>query len=225
MSSFLELVNDVARESGTMGGQSLVSIASATGRWAKLVAWTRQAWEMIQRERPDWTFRRARFEGLLTVGKATYTPIDLGLTDWSGWGQEADGIAPFSLYLPALGRVDESRVTVWNYRDWADRYDFGAHDAARPTTIAFDFTRQLCIGPKPDQAYMLRGEYRRAIQALAADSDIPFIDPEFHQAIVWRALVLLGEDDESQFEAGTSAANYIMARQGMIDAYTEGVEL
>lgn len=225
MSTFLELVNDVGRESGTMGGQSLGSVANAAGRWLKLVNWTRQAWQMIQRERGDWTFRRAQFEGVLTASKATYTPVDLGITDFSSWAPETDGINPFSLYDPAVGRADESHILRWNYTDWAERYDFGIHDANRPTVMAIDFERNLCLGPKPDKAYRLRGRYTRSIQTLSADSDTPIIHEDYHQAIVWRALMLLGEDDESQFEAGTSAAQYMMIRSGMLRAYTEAIEL
>ena len=225
MSTFLELVNDVGRESGTMGGQTLSSVASAAGRWAKLVAWTRQAWEMIQRERPDWIFRRASFEGALTAGKAVYTAVDLGITDFGSWEPEADGINPFSLYDPSIGRSDESHLRRWDYSAWAERYDFGVHDGNRPTVMATDYQQQLCLGPTPDKAYRLRGRYRRSIQTLAADSDTPIIAPDYHQAIVWRALMLLGEDDESQFEAATSTAQYMMLRASMMRQYTEAIEL
>lgn len=225
MGTFLELVNDVGRESGTMGGQSLASVTTATGRWLKLVAWTRQAWQMIQRERSDWTFRRASFEAVLTVGQARYTPVDLGITDFASWEVEADGINPFSIYDSSIGRLDESHIRRLGYRDWAERYDFGTHDANRPQVMTIDFDRKLCLGPKPDKAYRLRGWYRRGLQNLVADSDTPFIDPDFHQIIVWRALMLLGEDDESQFEAATSSAQYLTMRSSLIREYTEAIEL
>ena len=223
MATFIQLINDVARESGTMGGQTLATVANASGRWTKIVAWTRQAWEMIQRERSDWTFLRDTFEANLVASQARYTPAELGLFTFGSWEQEVDGYTPYSLFDPAIGRGDETRLPVVNYRAWAVRYDFGAPDVVRPNVVTFDFQRRLCVGPVPDKVYTIRGAYRRSIQALTADADVPYIHEDYHQAIVWRALVLLGEDDEAAFEVGSSAGQYRAIRSAMLKEYTEGI--
>lgn len=224
MSTFLQLVNDVGRESGTMGGQTLGSVTSAAGRWLKLVAWTRQAWELIQAERSDWTFRRADFSANLTATQARYTAADLGIFDFAGWEREADNFSPYSIYDPAIGKADERRLPVVNYRAWAIGYDIGSPDPNRPNTVTFDFQRRLCVGPTPDKAYTIRGAYRRNVQSLTVDGDEPYIDPDYHQAIVWRALMLLGDDDESPFETATSFAQYRIIRSAMMREYLEQVE-
>lgn len=221
MATFLELVNDVARESGTMGGQTIGSVANASGRWSKVVHWTRQAWELIQRERSDWTFLRKQFTGTLYAGKARYTQVDLAIPDFGSWPFPNSDGRRFTLFDPAIGRADEQPLPRIDYDTWLNRYDVGVPGQNRPTEFAIGDDRALYVGLTPDRQYMLRGHYRRAVQALTADDDQPYINPDLHQAIVWRALMLLGDDDESQIEVASSSANYFRFREAMIREYVE----
>lgn len=225
MATFLSLCNDVARESGTFGGQTLATVTGATGRGAKIVAWTRQAWQMIQREREDWTFRRAQFSHALTIGETLYTPADLGVTDFGGWERATERYQPFTLYDSALGRADETMLRFVAYRDWLNTYDRGAPDQVRPNVVSFTWGREVVVGPPPDKAYVLRGWYRRGVQNLTLDADEPYIDEDYHQAIVWRALMLLGDDDEAPFEVASSTNQYRQVHSAMLDAFLDPIEL
>jgi hypothetical protein len=223
---FISLVNEVARESGTMGSQRLTSVVGASGRWLKIIAWTRQAWEMIQRDRPDWIFREREFTHALVVDQARYdAQADFLITDFGGWAAQTEDYTPFSIYDPAIGRGDETPIRLVTYRAWKDQYDRGVVDSNRPQHITVDGDRKLCFGPEPDKAYVLRGTYRRALQSLAADADTPFISADHHATIVWRALMLLGDDDEAPFEVGSSTAQFRACRSAMLRDYTESVSL
>lgn len=223
---FISLVNEVGRESGTMGGARLTSVVGASGRWTKVIAWTRQAWEIIQRDRPDWTFREKEFSHALVIDQARYdAATDFAITDFGGWPAQSDDYTPFSIYDPAIGRGDETPIRLITYRAWKENYDRGVVDSARPQHITVDGDRKLCFGPEPDKAYVLRGSYKRAIQILAGDFDVPFIDADFHAAIVWRALMLLGDDDEAPFEVGSSTAQFRQVRSAMVREYTESISL
>lgn len=226
MATFLELVNDVARESGTVSeSQELTTVTGATGRLRKIVGWTRQAWEMIQRARNDWTFTRAQFEGELTVGQTEYDPTtDLGITNFGRWLPYGDSLGAPSLYDPAVGRADELPLMAISFRDFAQRYLVGAPQQIRPGVYAVG-GRSLHVGGPPDKAYKIRGFYRRGVQSLAADSDVPFIDEQYHQAIVWRALMLLGDDDEAPYEVASSMAQYDQMYAAMVRDYTDMVTL
>lgn len=225
MSTFLQLVNDVERESGIINKpQRLTTVVGANGRQEKIVHWTATAWEQIQRERRDWTFLRKQFSHALTIGQASYTPADLGLTDFGGWVSEADNFRPFTIYDPALGRADETRLKPVNHRAWLDAFDIGVHDATRPNAVAIGFDRMLNFGPKPDKAYVVRGWYRRKIQTLSADSDVPYIDEQFHDAIVYRALMLLGEHDEAVMAISTAQAKARSLHSQMVAEFTDPIE-
>jgi len=226
MSTFLELVNAVERESGTVSkSQRLATVAGAPGRQEKIVEWTSTAWVQIQRARPDWAFMRAEASHELTVGQARYAAADLGVTDFAGWRREADGATPFSIYDPAYGRADENRLHTVPFAHWRDTYDIGVHDALRPSAVAVDDQRRLCLGPTPDKAYILRFGYRRSIQRLTDDDDVPVMPDDHHEAIVWLAITLLAEHDEAGFQAGAAMIRYRDAYSAMVRDLTPEIEL
>ncbi len=64
MSSYLELCQAVARDSGTVSDLTAPStVASQTGRLLRIVNWTAEAYEHIQLERDDWRWLRKEFDG------------------------------------------------------------------------------------------------------------------------------------------------------------------
>lgn len=226
MATFLELVNDVARESGTISeSQELTTVTGATGRLRKIVAWTRQAWEIIQRSRNDWTFTREGFTAALSVGQTSYDPVaDLGLTGFGRWLAYTDSLAIPSIYDPAIGAGDETRLHAISFRDFMHRFNIGVQTNIRPDCYAIG-GRTLHIGGPPDKAYAIRGFYRRGVQSLATDAEEPFVDEQYHQAIVWRALMLLGDDDEAPFEVASSTAQFEQIYRAMVRDYTDMIEL
>jgi hypothetical protein len=226
VSTFLEIVNDVERESGTIAqSQRLSTVAGAVGRQEKIVEWVAAAWRDIQKGRLDWTFLRKEGSHALVADQARYTATELGLTDFAGWLQDADAIQSYTLYDADIGRSDESRLQVLPYRVWKDVYDVGTHDAMRPIQVAFDNERRLCFGNTPDKAYVARFPYRRAVQILTDDADEPYIDDRHHNAIMWLALVYLAEHDEAPMPIGTAMNRYRAALSAMVSEYTEPTEL
>lgn len=223
--NFLALVNEVARESGTMGGQTLGTVTGASGRWLKVVRWTSQAWEMIQRDRTDWKFLRKTFTASLVIGQARYSAAELAIAGFGGWPRYTSDRTTFTLHDPAIGRGDEVKLFRMEYDRWASIYDIGVPGNNRPVDYSFDDDRQFCIGNPPDKAYVVRGHYRRLIQTLTADGDEPYISSELHAIIVWRALMLLGDDDEAPFEVASSGQQYRILREALISEYTEEVTL
>ena len=51
--------------------------------------------------------------------------------------------------------------------------------------------------PKADVSYSLNYRYRRTVQALTADIDIPLMPVKFHMLIVWLALAYYGGSADS----------------------------
>ena len=226
MATFLQLINDVERESGTVAqSQRLTTLASPVGRQEKIVEWTAQAWEMIQRERRDWTFRRKQFSAALTIGQTGYSATDLAITDFGGWLTDRDDYQAFSLYDSTIGRSDEGNLGLITYDRWMTLFDIGSPTNQRPYHIALGYDRKLYVGPPPDKAYVLRGGYKREIQTLSAASDEPYIDDEFHQAIVWRALMLMAESDGALDEMATHLNKYRHIYSAMVREYTPGIEV
>lgn len=226
MATFLELVNDVARESGTVSESAeLSTVVGATGRLRKIVGWTRQAWEMIQRSRNDWTFTRKAFTASLVAGQTEYDPVtDLGITDFGRWLPYGDDLGTPTIYNPAIGRGDETPLVAVPFRNFARQYLVGAPQEIRPGVFAAG-GQTLYVGGPPDQPYTMRGWYRRNLQTLTADDDEPIVSNDHHQVIVWRALMLLGDDDEAPFEVGSSMAQYEQMYHALVRDYTDPIVL
>lgn len=223
MSTFLELCNDVERESGTVSSNArMTDVASATGYQADIVAWVQEAWKLIQVARTDWRWMIGEFEDTLITGVLRYSPADLGIERFSRWAQDvhADDYFPYSIYNPALGRADENALSGISFSYWRQWYDRGVEQRNRPCHYAISRANEFCVGQVPDRAYTLRGEYRMSPQILVENDDVPELPEEFHHAIYLRALILLGEQDEAPFTIATAQNKYDNVMQQLVNDQT-----
>lgn len=197
MTTFLQLVQDLARQSGTLaGGVTIATVSGVTGRADKLVNWVGSAWEDIQNQR-QWNWLQDDFSHALTIGVSRYTDTTLDLTRFASWVDDTPYQRTMIIYDPAIGVSDESEISQISYAQWKGKYDRGAQETNRPRVWAISPAGELCVGPVPDKAYVLQGGFWKTPQALTADTDEPEMPARFHKAIVYRAMMLLAEGDES----------------------------
>lgn len=222
MATFLQLVQDLARDSGTLaGGVSIPTVTNATGRADKMVSWVRKAWINIQNERSDWPWMQREFTSALVVGKTRYTASELGIAtrfgQWIGDRPSADRrvFRTFTLWDAATGQADQGDIVQVEYDLWRARYGRGVHDANRPTVWAVAPSNEIVFGARPDKAYVVTGEYRVSPQILTESSDIPELPEQYHAAIVLEAMKLLGIADESPATASSAISEYVLARQNL----------
>jgi hypothetical protein len=225
MKTFLGLVNDVERESGTVNLHSRTTDVTTpgSGRQEKIIEHVNLAYEEIQLARTDWPWRRLDFQRQLVINQARYSANDLGITSFSRWipGNEDEDI--FTLYDVAIGRADETGIGESDYRGWRQRWDIGVHDAARPIDYAVDNSANLCLGPKPDKQYMLRGSYVRGVHRLINGPDVPILPSDHHGVIVWKALMLLHGHDEGEFALGNAGSHYRTAYRNLVNSMPERI--
>jgi hypothetical protein len=199
--TFLELCQAVARESGTISGTKPTTVVGQTGRLLNVVSWTAEAYRMIQRERRDWRWLDAEFSGNTVAAQGDYTPANMGITSrFVGWRLGPDHAKnSLSAYLTSTGRADEQWMVFYDWERFEPVYRFGADATRAGRPVAFSVTpdNKIALWPIPDAVYTLRGRYRKGVQNLTADSDVPEMPDENHYAIVWRALMLLGTFDEA----------------------------
>lgn len=219
MPTFLQLVNDVERESGTVArGQRLSTVSvPGTDRQEKIIEWTREAWRMIQVARSDWPWLTQEFTGPLVPGQSRYSAADLLIEDFARWGKPTQTYNPYTLYDPTEGKAQERELFELTFHEWKARYDRGEPQLNRPRYFAFDRSSQLCVGHPPDKAYTLRGEYKRTAQILTNDADLPLCGEDHHKVIVWKALLLMAENDEAQIQIATTQRNYASAFANLVN--------
>lgn len=210
MSTFLQLCQKVAQESGTVTGTVPTTVVGQTGRLAKVVKWTNDAWRDIQNAHANWRWMQGRFYGSTVASTQSYAGTAFNDADTlaaitrfaeftvTGDGTE-DGV---SLYDPAVGVADES---VLRFLDWPAFYRLrmrGAvsDDTGRPGWFTVSPAEKLFLSVIPDQVYTVRGLYRKSPQDLAVDADTPEMPARFHDLIVSVALEYLGAHDEAQVQ-------------------------
>lgn len=195
MSTFLELCQKVARESGTVSGTLPSTVVSQSGRLAKVVYWTNDAWRQIQNRRNAWLWMRAEFTGTLTSGAPRYTAAgSFSLTRWAAWILEKDTV---TIYKTSLGVADETQLLYMPWHQYRRSFERGTQTSNRPNFYSVSPAGELCFGPRPDDTYTVRGEYRKSPQALAANTDTPELPDRFHEIVAWYAFILLAEHDEA----------------------------
>ena len=208
MSSFLQLCQDVARESGTISGTQPTSVSSQTGRLRKVVQWTNKAWEDIQNSRPDWRWMQGELEdGEITASTARYTSASFSLTRWADWivdleTHDSDQI--WTIYKQSVGVSDERPLRWIDWLTWRRRYGRGEQEENYPVEYTVSPAGEICFGPIPDTTYLVSGLYHKSPQALSADGDTPEMPSRFHRLIVYKALILLAEHDEAEVQIATA---------------------
>ncbi len=202
MSTFLELCQDVARESEVVSGVAPTTVTGQTGDLLKIVARTREAWRDIQisqnrvvAENGGWRFLRKAFPttAVLIVNTVRYMPTSLNITDHGEW---IDG-ARITIWDPDIGVSDQGPLTFIDWPSFMQLYLEGTQTASKPVNWSVSDDGELCVGPMPDKAYPIRGLYRRAAQVLTADDDEPLCPEDYHQVIVWKSIMKLVQADEA----------------------------
>jgi len=210
MSTFLELTQDLGRESGTISGVNPQAVTNQTGRLLKIVEWTVQAFVQIQNLHADWRWLKKTFSDVTSSGAGQYTATSWSLSPFRDWARDdlVSGYQPHTIYLTATGVSDEGALREISWHDWRTRYDRGTQTNNKPSEYAISPAGEFSLGPIPDDTYTVRGEYREAATVLAADGNTPAMPSAFHSIIVWRALMLLAEFDEATEQRATAEIKY-----------------
>lgn len=206
--TYLELCQMIARESGTVSGTLPSSVVTQTGRLGKIVHWVDTAWRQIQNRRNAWLWMRGEFgspDAVTSAGTARYTAASWNLTRWAEWITTADTV---TIYKQSEGVSDEVPMLFMPWALYRRTYDRGDQQQDRPVHYSVSPAGEFCLGPKPDDIYVVRGEYRKSPQTLSANGDIPELPVRFHEVIAWYAFLLLAEHDEGNLHIAVALRRY-----------------
>lgn len=185
-----------AWESGTVPDAPTIATAqNRTDRVGRFAAWVRDAWFDLQRERQDWLWMRREFDAPVIPGFAAQSAGGMGIVRFGGWRLRADdGRTSLVLHDHIRGHRTPLPILDWPAFRQVDSHPDAAHQRPQWASVAPDGS--LTLSPIPDEAYRLTGWYRLSPQTLTADTDIPEMPDEFHEAIQWRALQRMALFDE-----------------------------
>ena len=187
--TFLELVNMARREGGAAGGQAPLTtlggvLSFENTRWKN---WIADSWRDIQTFKRTWTFMEREFTFQTTAGVQQYVAGTLStpLTSFANWNRKT-----FRCYRTAIGYSDEQLLPFLDWETFRNLYQYSSMRTTqqRPVVYTIDPLKKLLLGPLPDDAYTIEGWYYKAPQTLVADADVPELDDEFHDLIVYWAI-------------------------------------
>ncbi len=210
MSTYLELSQALARESGTVSGTNPTAVSGQVGRLLKIVEWIVEADVAIQNLHTGWLWKQKTFSGTTTASSAKYAPTSFSITDLREWLRDdlETGYQPHTIYLTATGVSDERPLREITWQQWRSTYGRGSQTNNYPTVYAISPAREFCLGAIPDATYTVQGEYAQNAVRMTADGDTPGMPEEFHDVIVWRALMMLAEFDEARDQRTTAVLKY-----------------
>jgi hypothetical protein len=180
--NFLELARRVAQEAG-VPGQVPTSVVGQIGDLGRIVTWTASAWRDVQTSKREWLWMRGDFTLTTVASQGGYTAAEAGIPGrFSHWLLS-------SVRLSQFGPNDEILLEPIAYDDYRSVYLVGPQVTARPVNVAQAPDKRLLLGYIPNLAYEVKGEYQKAPQELQQDTDVPEMPEQYHDLIVYGALV------------------------------------
>lgn len=225
MSTFLQICQDVVEECGISGagaGNAPSSVLNQTGEYRRVVNWVKRSWNEVQRKKDNWKWMNQKFTFDTVSDQRAYTLTDVfgGSFRFRRWMFDT-----FRVYLKSAGSADEQILTWEPYPLFLLHWQVGTQVSGRPDYVAEEpETHSLLLGPKPNDIWTVSGNARKSIQILAADTDVPECPEEFHDIIMYRAMMKYARY-EAATEIYTDARNEYrtmmseMARTETPDAY------
>jgi hypothetical protein len=195
MSTFLQICQGVSRECRIAGGDTVpASVSGQTGVLDQIVNHVIQSWNKVQMKHPNWRWMRVGFTLTTSSGDDSYAYGDCtdditagAITRFSQWLLHDPDDYP-KIYLSSSGSDAEGWLTYLDWNHFKRIYRIGAQTNGYPAFITVDPQNNIVLGPKPDDTYVISGDYQRGPQVLAADDDLPDMPSMFHDLILWEAV-------------------------------------
>lgn len=187
---FLDCAKLLQQESS--GIQTLTAVENQTGELKRLADWTSQAHEDIQSRHENWRWMRKQFTVTTVSGTDTYAPGDCTdvaaaapISRFDRWLTEPGTV---KIYLQSAGEGTSRWLTFVPWDEFRLLYRLQPQPDSAPAFWTVDPDENLVLGPGPDAAYVVVGDYQRSPLVWTAGTEEPEFPARFHRLIVWEAL-------------------------------------
>jgi hypothetical protein len=207
--NYLQLVQRLRQETN-FSNAGPTTVVDQTGDHGRAVDWVADAYTDLQ-NRHFWRWLRKDFSLTTQADVASYTPTqcqdaDGDITRHRAW--VLDPYNPPRCYLQSSGKGTEYWLTPVRWEDFRVIYQLGNQPASAPSFITVDPDDNIVLGPTPNDAYVISGEYHRSAQVMAANADIPEMPSDAHMLIVYGAMEDHGFFDAAEEEIGRGLKRY-----------------
>lgn len=194
-------------------GTGPTAVTGQNAQYTFLLNCVRDAWTEIQGLHDDWLWMRKSASCVTEQGKPHYGPTDFALTDFRSWATDIANCDVFSNYVTSTGPDSSIDMGVIDYATWNSRYQNGVNTNSRPVEIAITPDNKLCVGPVPKAGYTLVGNYYATQSVLSGATDTPEMPAQYHQAIIYKAMMLYGAvHSQAVYDEGLAAYTPLIAQ-------------
>lgn len=198
--TYLELCKFVHRFCGSgdaLPGTAPTTTVGQTGYLYEITQWVNDAYGDIQKEQSQWAFMN-RAASPLSIGPVSGSQSIAFATIVASY-PSFDALLPFfhpngteylTIYPSSGSATNTSEIYGIHYDVWRGFYDQGNAPTGKPINYTIMPDKSIGFWPIPDQNYKLAFNYRRTVDVMAADADVPIFPERYHDAIAWRAIWL-----------------------------------
>lgn len=222
--NFLALCQSVREKCG-ISGIGPLSVSGQTGEMLRIVNWVNEAWEDIQNWNENWAWMRQDFIFQTVAGQRIFQ-ADLISPDFSRWHEDS-----LRCYKTAYGTENEQYLAFMRYPDFRNSYMFGSMNASAGRPMVFSERprdKALLLGPLPDDAFTVYGEYQTKAIRMLNNLDKPgngAFPEQFHMIIVHRAVMKYSEFEGAGPLYGAAQSNFRQVMRGLEKSQLGEVEL
>ena len=190
--NYLQLVQRLRQETN-YSNTGPVAVTAQTGDHARAVSWVADAYTELQNRHP-WRWLRKGFTLTTAAADGSYMASDAidddtatNIARFGAWHVD-DPYNPPKCYLQSSGEGAAYWLTYISWEQYRTIYEIGNYSDSSPSHITVDPSDNLVLGPTPDDVYVIKSEFHRSPQVLAANTDTPEMPSQYHMAIVYLAM-------------------------------------
>lgn len=205
MSTFLQLCQAVRQESG-ISGTGPSSVLNQQGEMKRVVDWVARAYRDVQNLHRNWDFLRSDFTFPTIVNVQEYTPAAASLPEHQSWK-----VGSLRIFETARGYNDEVWLKFVPWENFRDTYIRSGNRTATGRPFAWTIrpeTQAVVLWPLPDTIYTIVGEYFMRAQAMTDNDDVPIFPQEFHDVLMWRAMMFYAGFENASPEYALAKGEY-----------------
>jgi hypothetical protein len=232
--NFLQLCKKVCYEAGIAGGaDAITTVVGNVGEIHRVTQYVRDALIEIENKYQHsgllLRYQVASFTLTTVAEQAAYGWDDAAVIDddtsavfdrFQTWLLK-DYNDPPLIYLQSAGVGTQGYLVYMPWLDFKRRYRIGTQVSSAPQDITIDNRNRLVLGPTPNDVYIVNADLILGPQDLNLGDDpnvsTPIMPSQFHEVIVWRALMEYGMH-ESAPEVVTRADNKYSTWIGDLEA-------
>lgn len=168
------------------------AVAVQQGILAEMVSWVREAHRDICLDSSEWTFMRGGGTFSLAMGVRSISKAAM-ISAQPTYGKLQPFVTNDSAYVgqvpTGVDGAAEQVVVYVPYQQWQGNYDAVPIPTGAPTYFTILPDQSLEFDAYADRDYTIRSNFRKQVVPLSVDASEPMFDSDYHDAIVWWAIV------------------------------------